>query len=191
MSTTSDFPHIPFSYILLFLWYEPLAAFGGAMLCHFDAPRFLNTMTATAVYQPSSQVIFDQLAATYVLFAFNEGIVLRMVKDLRVWKIMITGMLACDVLHLYASWIIMGTSVFVRPWVWRAEDWLAVGTMWVPLLVRAAFLKEIGFKRTERQGRLEGNDKAVRDGTVEMNGQLMANGKIEGNGFVVGKERIA
>jgi hypothetical protein len=186
MSTPSDFTHIPFLYILLFLWYEPLAALGGAMLCHFDAPRFLSTMTATAIYQPSSQVIFDQLAATYVLFAFNEGILLRMVKDLRVWNIMMTGMLVCDVLHLYASWVIMGTSVFLRPWVWRGEDWLAVGTMWVPLLVRAAFLKEIGFRRVEEPGKPAGNDKVLGN----RGGWLLANGKIEGNGFVAGKERM-
>jgi hypothetical protein len=160
MSTTSDFPHIPFfPYILLFLWYEPIAALGGAILCHFDAPQFLNTMDATAIYQPSSQVIFDQLAGTYVLFAFNEGILLRLVKNLRVWKIVMVGILACDVLHLYASWCVMGTSVFVRPWLWRPEDWLAVGTIWVPVLVRVAFLNEMGFKDMRGMKKVEGNKK--------------------------------
>ena len=143
----SQLPHIPLIYRVLLLWFEPLAAFNGAILCHFDAPSFLNTMSATAVYTPSSQVIFDQLAATYTLFAFNEAVVLRISKDLKVWKAMILGILLCDTLHLYASWVVMGTELFVRPWLWRAEDAIAVGMLWVPIVIRIAFLLEVGIRR--------------------------------------------
>lgn len=151
---SAELPHIPLLYVLLFLYYEPVAAFGGAMLCHFDAPQFLKTMDATAVYAPDSQVIFNQLAATYLLFAFNEGVVLRITKDLKIWKIMLLGIMLCDFVHLYASWCVMGTAVFIRPWVWRPEDWLAVGTIWAPLFVRLAFLAEVGIKRVEGKERV-------------------------------------
>ncbi|KAF2710410.1 hypothetical protein K504DRAFT_466819 [Pleomassaria siparia CBS 279.74] len=152
--TPAPFPHIPLLYTILFLFYEPISAFGGALLCHFDAPSFLQTMDGNAVYAPSSQIIYNQLGATYVLFAFNEAVLLRVCRDLTVWKVVMAGILMCDVLHLYASWCVMGTDVFVRPWVWRPEDWLAVGTIWAPLVVRIAFLAECGIDtepETERK----------------------------------------
>ena len=113
-------------------------------------------MDGTAVYAPSSQVIFDQLAATYVLFAFNEAVVLRVTKELKVWKAIVLGISLCDVLHLHASWRVMGTEVFTSPWLWRPEDWLAVGSVWVPLFVRLAFLADVGIDTSKAGGRGKG-----------------------------------
>lgn len=142
----TELPHIPLLYRVFVLWLEPAMAFNGAILCHFNPTFFLYTMSATAKYSPSSQVIFDQLAATYVLFAFNEAIVLRITSDLRVWKAIILGILICDFLHLYASWCAMGEA-FVRPWLWRPEDAMNLGLLYVPVMLRISFLGEVGFKR--------------------------------------------
>jgi hypothetical protein len=138
-------PHFPLIYRVFFLWLEPLMALGGSVLCHFDPASFLRTMSATASYSPSSQVIYDQLAATYVLFAFNEAVVLRVTKDLRVWKMMMAGLLLCDGLHLYASWSIMGTHAFMRPWLWRPEDILNLILLYIPVILRTAFIRGAGF----------------------------------------------
>ncbi|ORY11252.1 hypothetical protein BCR34DRAFT_447058, partial [Clohesyomyces aquaticus] len=135
---------IPLPYRILLLWFEPLAAFNGAIMCHWDPAAFLDVMTATAVYTPSHQIIFDQLAATYVLFAFNQAIVLRIAKDLRVWKAMVLGMLICDFIHLYGSWSVMGTEMFLNPMLWRAVDLVNLVMLFGPIMVRTAFLMEIG-----------------------------------------------
>jgi hypothetical protein len=144
---STEFPHIPFIYRLFFLYLEPVMAFNGSILCHWYPTIFLNTMSAAAQYAPSNQVIYDQLAATYVLFAFNEAVLLRTIKDLRVWKTVLVGILLCDSIHLYSMWCVMGTQVFFSPQLWRKEDWVNLALLWGPVVLRSSFLAEVGFKR--------------------------------------------
>jgi len=137
---------IPLLYRIFFLYYEPLSAFNGALLCHMNAPMFLRTMSSTAIYTPSHQVIFDQLAATYLLFAFNEAVVLRLTHDLKVWKAMVLGILLCDLVHLYGSWAELGTDMFFNPILWRWEDAINLGMLWSGVVIRVLFLMGVGFQ---------------------------------------------
>jgi len=52
---------------------------------------------------PHFRVIFDQLAATYFLFAFNEAVVLRLTADVRVWKALLFGIACCDAVHIWGT----------------------------------------------------------------------------------------
>lgn len=141
--------YVPLPYRLLLLWIEPLCAFNGALLCLFAPALFLDTFT-TAPYRADHQIMFDQLAATYILFAFNQAIVLRMTNDLRVWKGIITGILICDVVHLYGAWNVMGTQAFLDPRLWRASEAVNFALLYGPGALRIAFLMELGVK-TEAQ----------------------------------------
>ncbi|KAF2740378.1 hypothetical protein EJ04DRAFT_507915 [Polyplosphaeria fusca] len=138
--------YIPLPYRLLLLYIEPLFAFNGALLCLFSPALFLQTFT-TASYRADHQVMFDQLAATYILFAFNQAVVLRITKDLQVWKAIILGILMCDIVHLYAAWNVMGTEAFVNPSFWRWEEVVNFSLLYGPGVLRIAFLLEIGVKR--------------------------------------------
>ncbi|KAF2178478.1 hypothetical protein K469DRAFT_731511 [Zopfia rhizophila CBS 207.26] len=148
---TTQLPHIPLPYRILLLWLEPFLAFNGALLCHFNPTSFLNTMSETAVYAPSNQVVYDQLAATYVLFAWNQAVVLRLSKDIRIWKAIVLGIMVCDTIHLYASWRVMGTEMFVQPWLWRPEDWVNLALLYGPVTLRLLFIMEVGFMREDKQ----------------------------------------
>lgn len=147
---TSSVPSIPLVYRLLLLYLEPLAAFNGAILSHFQPTLYLRTMSPRAVYAPSSQVVFDQLAATYFLFAFNEAVVLRVANDLRVWKAMVLGILICDIIHLYGSWLALGTENMLNPWLWRWEDAVNIGMLVGPGAMRIAFLMGVGIAKSEK-----------------------------------------
>lgn len=140
-------PKIPWIYRAVFLYFEPVAAFFGACLLHFRPTMFLNTMAPVAKYAADNQVIYDQLAATYTLFALNEAIVLRVTNDLRVWKAILGGILICDAIHLYGSWAALGGAVFWDPRNWRAEDWANLGSLWAQSAVRAAFVAGFGLKQ--------------------------------------------
>lgn len=142
-----NLPNIPLAYRILLLWFEPFGALNGALLCLFSPSTFLRTFTVLP-YTASSQVIYDQLGACYLLFAWIEAIVLRYSQDLRVWKAIILGILVCDVVHLYASWHVLGTEVFLRPWLWRAEEWVNHILIYGPGAMRIAFLMEVGFGKT-------------------------------------------
>ncbi|KAF4963803.1 hypothetical protein FZEAL_10913, partial [Fusarium zealandicum] len=142
--TQSTLVNIPFVYSAIFLFFEPFAAFFGSILLHMSPSIFLNSMSPTSKYAPDNQIIYDQLAATYTLFAFNECILLRITNDLRVWKGVLFGILVCDALHLYGSWAALGGQVFWDPRVWRVEDWINLGTLWGQAAVRVAFLAGVG-----------------------------------------------
>ncbi|KAF2242565.1 hypothetical protein BU26DRAFT_524166 [Trematosphaeria pertusa] len=142
-------PCIPLPYRLLLLYIEPVFALNGSILCLFQPELFLHAFSPKLKYSHDSQLVFDQLAATYLLFAFNQAVVLRVAKDLRVWKAIVLGILLCDTVHLWAGWKVMGTEVFVRPWLWRIEDWVAISSLVIPMAMRAAFLREVGIEKGE------------------------------------------
>ncbi|MCJ1469955.1 hypothetical protein MMC07_008600 [Pseudocyphellaria aurata] len=140
--------NIPLPYRILLLYFEPLAALNGALLIHFFPSRYLLGMSPRATslsYNAESQVVYDQLSACYIMFAFNQGVVLRQTSDLRVWKALVLGMLLCDLVHLYGSWTAMGTDMFVNPLLWRLEDWVNLPMLYGPGALRLGLLLEVGF----------------------------------------------
>lgn len=145
--------NIPTLYRLLFLYVEPFLAIGAAIQTHFAPKIFLNTMSQTSEYAPDNQVIYDQVAALYTLFAFNEAILLRLTNDIRVWKGVFIGIFICDILHLYASWASLGAEVFWNPGAWRVEEWANLGALWGLGVVRVAFLVGVGLRR--KDGRIK------------------------------------
>ncbi|MCJ1290689.1 hypothetical protein MMC34_002231 [Xylographa carneopallida] len=143
-----DHSLIPLPYRILLLYLEPVAAFNGAILSHFFPAYYLAGMSpsaTTTTYSSPSQVIFDQLAACYFLFAFNEAVVLRSTSDLRVWKAIVLGILICDLFHLYGTWEALGAA-FWDPRLWRVEDWVNLAMLYGPGGMRLAFLIGVGLK---------------------------------------------
>lgn len=136
---------VPFIYRFLFLYFEPAGALIGSLLLHFHPQPFLTTMAPTLKETPSHQVVYDMLAATYVLFAFNEAVILRLTDDLRIWKALLCGILLCDAIHLYGSWTALGSDMFWNPLNWRWEDAVNLGSLWGQGALRLAFIREVGF----------------------------------------------
>ncbi|MCJ1283956.1 hypothetical protein MMC26_003287 [Xylographa opegraphella] len=142
-----DLTSVPLPYRIVLLYIEPVAAFNGAILAHFFPSYYLSGMSPSATistYSSPSQVIFDQLAACYFLFAFNQAVVLRSTSDLRVWKAMVLGILVCDLIHLYGTWEALGAA-FWDPRRWRVEDWVNLAMLYGPGGMRFAFLMGVGF----------------------------------------------
>jgi hypothetical protein len=146
-------PPIPSVYQFVFLYFEPVLAFFGTIILLTQPKTFLNTMSPTATISNSNKVIYDQLAATYGLFAWNEAIVLRLIgrnqtsSAIKLWKAILLGILLCDVVHLYGSWDALGTDIFWNPGRWRWEDWVNLGSLWGQGAVRVAFLLDIGLQK--------------------------------------------
>lgn len=140
--------YIPLPYRILLLYVEPVFALNGAVLCVLFPSLFLNTFSPNLRYSFENQIIYDQLAATYCLFAFNQAVVLRITSDLRVWKAIILGILICDVVHFWAGMKLMVRDGNTAPWGWRPEDWVAVLSLVVPGAMRVAFLYDIGLKKS-------------------------------------------
>ncbi|KAI1854076.1 hypothetical protein JX265_003601 [Neoarthrinium moseri] len=136
---------IPLLYRALFLYIEPLGALLGALLLHWRPQPFLNTMAPGLGPAAGHQVVYDMLCATYVLFAFNEAVLLRLRPgDLAVWRAVLAGILLCDAIHLYGSAGALGPAVFWDPRRWRWEDAVNLGSLWGQGAVRVAFLCGVG-----------------------------------------------
>jgi hypothetical protein len=140
---------IPFAYRFLVLWFEPLAAANGAFMAAFKSDDFLAVMTPRATpisLTPQFQIAFEQLAATYFLFAFNEAIVLRLTSELSVWKGMLLGIGCCDAIHIWATGNALGKEVMMNPMLWRAVDWVNLVLLYVPITMRLAFVFGVGIR---------------------------------------------
>jgi hypothetical protein len=102
-------------------------------------------MPQTARYAAESQIVYDQLAASYLFFAVVEGLVLRTTRELRVWRAVVFALLLCDTGHLYAAWLEMGTQNMIYAWNWRGQDAATMMSFILPVVLRVAFLLNIGF----------------------------------------------
>lgn len=138
-------------YRLFLLWVEPFMAFYGATMAARSPLLYLSVMSPAADrshYNPVLQVIFDQLAGTYLLFAFNQAIVLRVADrpgGLPVWRAMVAGMLLCDAVHIVGTARALGGwAAMVDPSAWRLYDWVNVVTLYAMSAMRVAFLSGLG-----------------------------------------------
>ncbi|KAL1858251.1 hypothetical protein Daus18300_009997 [Diaporthe australafricana] len=160
-STSSSSSSIAPAYRVLFLYAEPFGALYGALLAGRTPLKYLYLVSpggAPAHYHPSLQVVLDQLAATYFLFAFNEAVVLRIAGDgsggssgssgtanVRVWSAMLCGMLLCDLLHINAARNALGGwAALLDPAGWRFEEWVVMVPTVLFAAARVAFLLGFG-----------------------------------------------
>ena len=147
-------PPIPFPYRFLFLYLEPLGAFFGTTVNIFDPLRYLQSLSPTATasaYSPLTQPIYDQLAAHLLFFSWSQAVVLRSTDDIKVWKALLFGMFLCDILHLFASYRILGPEVFFSPRLWRWEEWVNFIMLYGPGGLRLAFCAGVGVRRGEHK----------------------------------------
>lgn len=147
-------PPIPFLYRLLFLYLEPAGAFFGTAVNILDPLRYLQSLSPTATaaaYSPLAQPIYDQLAAHLLFFSWSQAVVLRSTGDIRVWKALLFGMFLCDVLHLFASYRVLGPEVFFSPSLWRWEEWVNFIMLYGPGGLRLAFCAGVGVRRGEHK----------------------------------------
>jgi hypothetical protein len=134
-------------YRLFFLIIEPISALAGAYMAYFQPANYL-TLTTPLSPSPSdlplsTSIVLTQLANLYLLFAINEGLVLRSTSDLRVWKTVLFGLLIADLGHLY-SVKGLGVAGYWKIWEWNAMAWGNVGFVYAGALMRICFLSNVG-----------------------------------------------
>lgn len=147
-------PRIAAAYRLLFLYAEPVGALYRALLAARAPLKYLYLVSpaAPAHYHPSMQIVLDQLAAAYFLFAFNQTVVLRIVgnDNVRVWTAMICGMLLFDLLHINAAGNSLGWGLLLDPAGWRFEEWFKMIPTCGFAAARVALLLGFGVAGEER-----------------------------------------
>jgi hypothetical protein len=136
-------------YSIFFLWIEPASTVLGAYFAYFQPLTYLqlthsfSAPSSTANLPLATQVSLSQLANLYLLFAFNEGLVLRSTQNLKVWKTLLAGLLLADIGHLWTVYP-LGSEIYYRFWNWNAIDWGNIGFVYLGALTRLSFLAGIG-----------------------------------------------
>lgn len=137
---------LPLAYRLFFLVIEPISTLVGAYYAHFRQDDYLTLTHADSAASPiplGTSTVMSQLANLYFLFALNEALVLRSTGDLRVWKVLLFGLLVADFGHLY-SLRGLGSSIYWDVWRWNAIDWGNVPFVYLGASMRIAFLAGVG-----------------------------------------------
>ncbi|CAH0053359.1 unnamed protein product [Clonostachys solani] len=93
----------------------------------------------------SVRVLTDMLAGMNLLFAFNLAITLRVAgNDHRLWRVLCSGMLLSDAMHVYATVREFGWPAVLDYSSWRTIDWLNFGIMGCMTVVRMGVVAGIG-----------------------------------------------
>jgi hypothetical protein len=148
---------LPLLYRLTLLLLEPLFALNGALMT-FRTPRDFATQIThdPARYTPANQFLYTQLGGAWLLFAFNEAVVMGLVDDLRVWRLLCWGMLVSDVVyHVSSVQAVGGWEVFVRFGEWSAFDWAVFASAVGPMVVRLLIVAGVGVRKGKGKGRRE------------------------------------
>lgn len=144
---------IPYLYRFLLLNLEPLFALNGAVLVFLLPGTYVSTMTrgVVASTQPSTSFIYTELAGGWLHLSFTEGIMLRTVDDLRVWKLVSAAILLSDVMYCHScAEALGGWGVWINVMEWTTADWVVALGTWPFLLVRLAIVLGIGVKDVEK-----------------------------------------
>ncbi|KAK4153491.1 hypothetical protein C8A00DRAFT_33782 [Chaetomidium leptoderma] len=145
---------LPLAYRLtLLLLLEPLFALNGAVMTFRTPAEYVAQITHDpALYSPANQFLYTQLGGAWLMFAFNEAVVMNLVDDLRVWKLLCWGMLVSDVVyHVSSVQAVGGWEVFVRLGAWEWFDWAVFASAVGPMVVMVLVVLGVGVKGSERK----------------------------------------
>lgn len=140
---------IPYLNRFLLLYMEPIFALNGAILVYINPSKYVSTMTRDSIrsLDHSTNFIYTELAGAWLHTAFTEAVVLRLVDDLRVWRLLCAGMLLSDIAYCHScAQAVGGWNVWLDIAKWTAEDWIVTLTTWPFVLARCAIVLGIGFK---------------------------------------------
>jgi len=148
---------LPFSYRLMLNTIEPILAFNGAMTTLFSPQWYLSMLSRDAIpFEPRTSFLYTELTGAWLMFAFNEALVLRLVDDIRIWTLLCWGMLLSDLCYCHScAQAVGGWSEWAKVGDWTAGDWMVLVTTFSPMLVRILVVLKIGYKRTTNSINLE------------------------------------
>ncbi|KIW01146.1 uncharacterized protein PV09_07432 [Verruconis gallopava] len=153
---------LPLLYRVFFLYLEPVSALVGAYFAACRPHAYLAlthsaSAPAPAAVPTGTAVVLAQLANLYVLFTLNEAFVLRSSRDVRVWRALLSVLLAADLGHL-CSVAPLGLHQYYAAWRWNAMDAGNLGFVYLGAIMRVAFLAGVGV-RTSRTALVAGPKK--------------------------------
>lgn len=100
-----------------------------------------------AVYNPIEGFFYHQLAALYAFVGMILGGVLRVTSDVKVWRIIVAGVLLIDVAILASMYVSLERQGRLEMASWRSQDWGSLLWTGGVAVIRGLFLAGVGAGR--------------------------------------------
>ena len=141
---------VPLLYRILLLYFEPICALGGVAMVLLNPHKYAETMTRAAMppFSDAADWVWTELAGGWLHFAFTEGVILRLLDDVRAWRLLCIGMLLSDLAYTHSvAQAVGGWNVWLDLRQWSADDWTVTITTWPFVLARLSIVLGVGLKR--------------------------------------------
>ncbi|KAF2092996.1 hypothetical protein NA57DRAFT_61855 [Rhizodiscina lignyota] len=146
VTSTKD---IPIFYKFYFLWSDPLICLWAVYMDFFTPSVVVNAFIPSSIAprNPQFDFLLQQLGGALLMLAILDVVLLRYSKDVMIWKILQAATLTYDLAMLYSTYDALKSQgrlsfASMRP----AEDWGNVGITGLAVVVRSAFLLDVGMK---------------------------------------------
>lgn len=146
-------PHIHVLYRFWFQWLDPLILLPTIYALLFTPQVMLDAFVPPplSAYNPDQGFLLHQLAAMYAFVAIVLGGGLRVSNDIKVWRVIIGGVLVVDMVILasiYASLKQQG-----RLGSLRSADWGNVLFTGLVTVIRILFLAGVGVRKNDTRSK--------------------------------------
>lgn len=132
---------------------EPISTFIGGLyvLTTRAQAQYISAYTRDAVaYDPATRFLYTQMVGPWLALAFNGGVMLRLVDDLRLWRLYCVGMLLSDAVFAHGcAQAVGGWSTWLKVWEWGAADWALLASALPLTVVRVLVLANVGVKKED------------------------------------------
>lgn len=146
---------IPYIFRFIVLYLETALAFTGVIELLTFPGIYISQVTRESITEldPPLQLMTTQLAGGWLLMFFIEGIALRMLDDVRVWRILLLGTLFFDALYFYSlPQAVGGWSEWVVLSNWTGSEWLVAAVSFPFTATRLAIVLGVGLKKEKLHG---------------------------------------
>ncbi|KAI7764638.1 hypothetical protein LZL87_003843 [Fusarium oxysporum] len=133
-------------YRIWFTWVDPLTVLPTVYALIFTPEFILDGLIplSMSAYNPDHAFLFHQLAALFAFVAIMLAVLLRISSDIKVWRVVIGGVLLIDIAILLSVFVSMKQQGRSELSMFRWQDWgNYLFTGWVAV-VRALFLAGVG-----------------------------------------------
>lgn len=100
---------------------------------------------------PDQGFLLHQLAAMYTFVAIILGLVLRISKDIQVWRVVILAVLVVDIAMLSSNYASLKQQDRLNLGAMRSADWFNVLFTGLVTVIRILFLAGLGVRNTKRK----------------------------------------
>lgn len=139
-------PHIHVFYRFWFQWLDPLILISTIYALLFTPQVMLDAFIPPplSVYNPNQGFLLYQLAAMYAFVAIVLGGGLRVSNDIRVWRMVIAGVLVVDIAILASVYASLKQQGRLEASSMRSVDWGNILFTGLVAVIRSLFLAGVG-----------------------------------------------